>query len=142
MGAEQLAILDAQEDYFMPVIRERRDRPGADMISAMVQAEVDGERLTDLEVFATCNMMAVAGGGTSRSAISLALMNLQRFPSELVKLRAEPALINLAAEEFLRFDAPTQRGIRTASHSNTRFSSGVRILVSTRVGFRKGRASG
>lgn len=75
---------------------------------------MDGERLTDLEVFATCNMMAVAGGGTSRSAISLALMNLQRFPGELAKLYANPSLVNLAAEEFLRFDAPTQRGIRTA----------------------------
>ena len=114
MGREQLDILDAQEDYFLPIIRARRDRPGADLISAMVQAEVDGERLTDLEVFANCNMMAVAGGGTSRSAISLALLSLQRFPAELAKLRERPQLINLAAEEFLRFEAPTQRGIRTA----------------------------
>jgi hypothetical protein len=114
MGREQLDILDAQEDYFLPIIRERRERPGDDLISAMVQAEVDGERLTDLEVFANCNMMAVAGGGTSRSAISLALLSLLRFPKELAKLRAKPQLINLAAEEFLRFEAPTQRGIRTA----------------------------
>jgi cytochrome P450 len=114
MGAEQLANLDAQEDYFLPLIRARREKPGADLISAMVQAEVDGERLSDLEVFANCNMMAVAGGGTSRSAISLALLALARFPAELAKLRAKPALINLAAEEFLRFEAPTQRGIRTA----------------------------
>ncbi|MBL8377691.1 MAG: cytochrome P450 [Burkholderiales bacterium] len=114
MGAEQLANLDAQEDYFLPLIRARRERPGADLISAMVQAEVDGERLTDLEVFANCNMMAVAGGGTSRSAISLALLALQRFPDQLAKLVATPGLINLAAEEFLRFEAPTQRGIRTA----------------------------
>ena len=118
MAAEQLANLDAQEDYFLPLIRARRERPGADLISAMVQAEVDGERLTDLEVFANCNMMAVAGGGTSRSAISLALLSLQRFPAELATLRSNlrdnPQCINLAAEEFLRFEAPTQRGIRTA----------------------------
>ncbi|MFN0160869.1 MAG: cytochrome P450 [Burkholderiales bacterium] len=114
IGAEQLANLDAQEDYFLPLIRARRESPGDDLISAMVQAEVDGERLTDLEVFANCNMMAVAGGGTSRSAISLALLSLQRFPAALAGLRAKPQLINLAAEEFLRFEAPTQRGIRTA----------------------------
>lgn len=123
MGREQLDILDEQEDYFLPIIRARRERPGADLMSAMVQAEVDGERLTDLEVFANCNMMVVAGGGTSRSAISLALLNLLRFPSELTKLRtnlqAKPQLINLAAEEFLRFDAPTQRGIRTAREDFT-----------------------
>lgn len=113
IGREQLAILDAQEDYFMPLIRERRKRPGADLMSAMVQAEVDGERLSDLEVLATCNMMSTAGGGTSRSAISLALLHLKRFPDELAKLSKDPRLINLAAEEFLRFDAPTQRGIRT-----------------------------
>jgi cytochrome P450 len=114
MAAEQKAILDAQEAYFGAFVRERRARPGADMISAMVQAEVNGERLTDLEVLANCNMMATAGNGTSRSAISLSLMHLKRFPAELDKLKADPGLIDLAVEEFLRFDAPTQRGIRTA----------------------------
>jgi len=114
MAAEQKAILDAQEDYFGAFIRERRANPGADMISAMVQAEVNGERLTELEVLANCNMMATAGGGTSRSAISLSLMHLKHFPAELEKLRADPRLIDPAAEEFLRYDAPTQRGIRTA----------------------------
>ncbi|HEX9397525.1 MAG TPA: cytochrome P450 [Burkholderiales bacterium] len=114
MAAEQKSILDAQEEYFGAFIRERRQRPGEDMISAMVQAEVSGERLTELEVLANCNMMATAGGGTSRSAISLSLMHLKRFPAELAKLRADPQLIDSAAEEFLRYDAPTQRGIRTA----------------------------
>jgi cytochrome P450 len=114
LAAEQTAILDAQEAYFGAFIRERRARPGEDMISAMVQAEVGGERLTDLEVLANCNMMATAGGGTSRSAISLTLMHLKRFPAALEQLRADPRLIDSAVEEFLRFDAPTQRGIRTA----------------------------
>jgi cytochrome P450 len=114
LAAEQKSILDAQEDYFGAFIRERRKKPGEDMISAMVQAEVNGERLTDLEVLANCNMMTTAGGGTSRSAISLSLMHLKRFPAQLEKLKATPSLIGLAAEEFLRYDAPTQRGIRTA----------------------------
>jgi cytochrome P450 len=114
MAREQRDILDAQQGYFMPRIEERRQRPGNDMISAMVQAEVGGEKLTDLEILATCNMMATAGGGTSRSAIAMALWRLQQFPSELAKLKANPKLINLAAEEFLRYEAPTQRGIRTA----------------------------
>ena len=114
MAQEQREILDAQQAYFMPRIEERRRRPGEDMISAMAIAEVAGEKLTDLEILATCNMMATAGGGTSRSAIAMALWRLQQFPDELAKLRADPKLINLAAEEFLRFEAPTQRGIRTA----------------------------
>ena len=114
MAAEQQAILDAQEDYFGAFIRERRANPDADMISAMVQAEVNGERLTELEILANCNMLVTAGGGTSRSAISLSLLHLRRFPAELEKLRADPRLIDSAAEEFLRYDAPTQRGIRTA----------------------------
>ena len=82
MAAEQKAILDAQQVYFGGFIRERRARPGADMISAMVQAEVNGERLSDLEILANCNMMTTAGGGTSRSAISLSLIHLKRFPVE------------------------------------------------------------
>ena len=114
MAREQREILDAQQAYFMQRIDERRRRPGEDMISAMVQAEAGGERLTDLEILATCNMMATAGGGTSRSAIAMSLWWLHQFPDQLVKLKADPGLINLAAEEFLRYDAPTQRGIRTA----------------------------
>jgi len=113
LAEEQRQILDAQQDYLMPVIKERRRQPRADMISAMVQAEVEGERLTDLEVLATCNMMATAGGGTSRSAIAMALWRLHDFPDQLAKLKADPQLIGLAAEEFLRYEAPTQRGIRT-----------------------------
>ncbi len=117
LADEQRQILDAQQDYFIPIIRERRARPRADMISAMVQADVDGEKLTDMEVLATCNMMATAGGGTSRSAIAMALWRLQQFPDQLAKLKANPKLINLAAEEFLRYEAPTQRSIRTACES-------------------------
>jgi cytochrome P450 len=114
MAREQRDILDAQQSYFMPRIEERRRNPGEDMISAMAQADVGGERLTDLEILASCNMMATAGGGTSRSAIAMSLWWLHQFPAELAKLKADPKLINLAAEEFLRYDAPTQRGIRTA----------------------------
>ena len=114
MAQEQRDILDAQQAYFMPYIEARRRRPGDDMISAMVTAEVNGEKLTDLEILATCNMMATAGGGTSRSAIAMALWRLPQFPGELAKLKVNPALINPAAEEFLRYEAPTQRGIRTA----------------------------
>ena len=114
MAEEQREILDAQQAYFMPLIEARRREPGEDMISAMACAEVAGERLSDLEILATCNMMATAGGGTSRSAIAMALWWLHQFPDQLAALKARPELIDLAAEEFLRFDAPTQRGIRTA----------------------------
>ena len=114
MAQEQRDILDAQQNYFIPVIEERRSKPGSDMISAMVQADASGDRLSDLEILATCNMMATAGGGTSRSAIAMALWRLHQFPEELERLLANPDLIDLAAEEFLRFEAPTQRGIRTA----------------------------
>jgi pimeloyl-[acyl-carrier protein] synthase len=114
MAGEQREILDAQQAYFRPLIEARRRQPGDDMISAMACAEVEGERLSDLEILATCNMMATAGGGTSRSAIAMSLWWLHHFPDQLAKLKAHPELIDLAAEEFLRFDAPTQRGIRTA----------------------------
>jgi cytochrome P450 len=114
MAQEQREILDAQQAYFIPLVEARRRKPDDDMISAMAQAEVGGERLTDLEILATCNMMATAGGGTSRSAIAMSLWWLHQFPDQLAKLKSDPSLINLAAEEFLRYDAPTQRGIRTA----------------------------
>jgi len=114
MAQEQRDILNAQQDYFMPVIEARRSKPGPDMISAMVQADAGGDQLSDLEILATCNMMATAGGGTSRSAIAMALWRLHQFPDERARLTDNLDLIDLAAEEFLRFEAPTQRGIRTA----------------------------
>ena len=92
MAQEQRDILDAQQKYFMPVIEARRSKPGADMISAMVQADASGDRLSDLEILATCNMMATAGGGTSRSAIAMALWRLHQFPDELDKLTSESGL--------------------------------------------------
>lgn len=94
MAQEQRDILDAQQVYFMPLIEQRPHDPGEDMISAMAQAEVAGERLSDLEILATCNMMATAGGGTSRSAIAMALWWLHQFPTELARLKADPTLIN------------------------------------------------
>jgi cytochrome P450 len=53
-------------------------------------AEVAGERLSDLEILATCHMMATAGGGTSRSAIAMSLWWLQWFPDQLAALKARP----------------------------------------------------
>src|SRR5262249_33573258 len=85
MAQEQREILDAQQAYFMPFIEARRRQPGDDMISAMVRAEAGSERLTDLEILATCNMMATAGGGTSRSAIAMALWRLMQFPDALAE---------------------------------------------------------
>jgi len=114
MAQEQREILDAQQAYFMPRIEERRREPGEDMISAMARANVNGERLTDLEILATCNMMATAGGGTSRSAIAMSLWWLHQFPDQLAKLKAEPSLIDLAAEEFLRYDSSVQMTGRVA----------------------------
>jgi cytochrome P450 len=114
MAQEQRDILDAQQNYFMPIIEARRSKPGPDMISAMVSVDANGDKLSDLEILATCNMMATAGGGTSRSAIAMALWRLWQFPAQLDKLRNNLDLIEMAAEEFLRFEAPTQRGIRTA----------------------------
>lgn len=126
MAREQREILDAQQAYFMPLIEARRRTPGEDMISAMATAEVAGERLSDLEILATCNMMATAGGGTSRSAIGMSLWWLHQFPDQLAKLKAHPELIDRAAEEFLRFDAPTQRGIRTAREDFTMGGKNIR----------------
>ena len=133
MAREQREILDAQQAYFMPLIESRRRKPGDDMISAMATAEVAGEHLSDLEILATCNMMATAGGGTSRSAIAMSLWWLHQFPDELAKLKARPEMIDLAAEEFLRFDAPTQRGIRTARQdfgSAARKSARAKFFIS------------
>jgi cytochrome P450 len=86
MAKGQREILDARQAYFRPLIEARRRASVEDMISAMACGEVAGKRLSDLEILATCNMIATTCGGTSRSAIGMWLWWLQRFPDQLAGL--------------------------------------------------------
>lgn len=81
----------------------RRDEPRDDIASALVRAEVDGERLTDEELVMFFVTLAVAGNETTRNLISHSFIALQEHPEVADELRADPELWPTAVEEMLRW---------------------------------------
>jgi hypothetical protein len=94
--------------YFGELIAARRARPADDLLSELIRAEDDGQRLSEAELIATCVLLLVAGHETTVSLISNAILALLRHPDQLAALRADPELAAAAIEETLRYDAPVQ----------------------------------
>lgn len=96
--------------YFGERSAERRamepgDRPD-DLLTLLVEAEVDGEPLSDRHLIGSCFLLLLAGIDTTWSAIGASLWHLAANPGDQARLRAEPDLMNTAVEEFLRFYSP------------------------------------
>jgi cytochrome P450 len=106
MPAQQARLEFA--DYFRALIAARRARPAGDLLSELILAEDDGQRLSETELIATCVLLLVAGHETTVSLISNAILALLRHPDQLAALRADPGLAAAAVEETLRYDAPVQ----------------------------------
>lgn len=100
--------------YFRELIAIRRARPAQDLLSEMIDAEDDGEKLTEDELIATCVLLLVAGHETTVGLISNAILALLRHPDQLAALHADPSLAAGAVEETLRYDAPVQMTARVA----------------------------
>ncbi len=101
-----LLARDALNAFFGEQIADRRRNPGRDLISQMVQAEVDGKVLSDFDIIMQCNLLLVAGNVTTTDMIGNGIKALLQHPGQLAKLRARPGLIDAAVEEILRFDSP------------------------------------
>jgi cytochrome P450 len=93
-------------DYLARVVEQRRAVRTNDLISALLNAEEKGERLTTREIVSTCNLLLVAGNMTTTDLISNGVLALLQHPDQLAKLRARPELMKNAVEEMLRFDPP------------------------------------
>jgi cytochrome P450 len=100
--------------YFRELIATRRAQPTEDLLSEMIAAEDNGERLTEDELIATCVLLLVAGHETTVGLISNAILALLRHPDQLALLRGDPGLAAGAVEETLRYDAPVQMTARVA----------------------------
>jgi cytochrome P450 len=100
--------------YFRELIAIRRAQPGGDLLSEMIAAEDDGQRLTENELIATCILLLVAGHETTVGLISNAILALLRHPDQLALLREDPSLAAGAVDETLRYDAPVQMTARVA----------------------------
>jgi cytochrome P450 len=94
--------------YLEPVVAQRRREPREDLISALVAAEEQGDKLTTDEVFATIILLLVAGNETTTNLIGNGLVALMSNPRQMRLLQDEPSLIEGAVEELLRYDSPVQ----------------------------------
>ena len=94
----------------------RRAHPKQDLMTNLVQAEVDGERLTDEEIASFFVLLSVAGNDTTRNSISLTMKALQDFPDQRDLLLEDfDGRIGTAIEEFVRFASPVMTFRRTAT---------------------------
>ena len=110
-------VLRSTEDmlgYFQAAVREQRTRPRPGLVSAMLHAEIDGDRFTEDEVIANCIITMIGGQETTTNLIGNGVLALLRHPDELERLRREPALIGSAIEELLRYESPSQHTARLA----------------------------
>ncbi|RMF77920.1 MAG: cytochrome P450 [Planctomycetota bacterium] len=94
--------------FFAALIPERRARPGLDLVSRVVNAEVDGAALSDADIIGFCILLLIAGNETTTNLLANLLNFLAERPDIVEQLRAEPELIDAAVEEVLRFDGPVQ----------------------------------
>ena len=102
------------EMYFQQLFELRRKNPGDDLTTQLVQAEEDGSKLSNEELTANIVLLFGAGHETTVNLIGNGLLALYRNPDQLALLKANPALITNAIEEFLRYDSSVQMTGRVA----------------------------
>jgi len=102
------------EMYFHQLFELRRKNPGDDLTTQLVQAEEDGSKLSNEELTANIVLLFGAGHETTVNLIGNGLLALHRHPDQLALLKANPALITNAIEEFLRYDSSVQMTGRVA----------------------------
>jgi cytochrome P450 len=105
----------ALADYFRALLPERRANPRADLLSGLLAAEEQGDKLTEPEIIAMCLLLFIAGHETTVNLIGNGLLALLRHPDQMARVQGDAALIPNAIEELLRYDSPVQRTARIAN---------------------------
>jgi len=103
-----MAARAALQRYLEDMVARRRLQPRDDLISGLVRAEREGDRLGGGELLEMCLLLTVAGLETTANLIGNGVNALLDNPDQLERLRADPGLIETAVEELLRYDAPIQ----------------------------------
>ncbi len=102
-------------DYFRGVIAARRTGPRDDLATALVQAEVDGHKLSDDDILGFCALLLIAGNETTTNLLGNAAVLLAAHPDARAEIVADMSLLPNAIEEVLRFEGPAQTLTRTTT---------------------------
>ncbi|HLQ54272.1 MAG TPA: cytochrome P450 [Streptosporangiaceae bacterium] len=102
-------------DLGREIVAGRLRAPGDDLLSTLLRAEVDGDRLSEVDLDNFFSILVVAGNETTRIAIAQGILAFCEHPDQWERLRAEPALLGAATDEVLRWTCPTHFMRRTAA---------------------------
>ncbi|WP_333874107.1 cytochrome P450 [Methylobacter sp.] len=121
LTAEELDVANAGalrlEDFFSKICKQRREKPGNDLVSQLLSAEEDGERLSEDDIISNLIILFVAGYGTTANALCNTLRLLFLYPDQRELLITKPELLSKAVEEGLRFSSSAPLTFRTAIES-------------------------
>jgi pimeloyl-[acyl-carrier protein] synthase len=112
VGTRGQEASDALKEYFRSLIAVRRKHPQPDLLSGLIAAEEQGDKLSEAELLSTCVLILIAGHETTVNLIGNGLLALLGNPDQLRALANDPALIQTGVEELLRYDGPVQRTSR------------------------------
>ncbi len=121
-------------DYFAAIIAARREEPRGDIISTLIEAELDGERLTDVEIVTFLRLLLPAGAETTYRSSSNLMFGLLSNPEQLAAVRDDRSLVARAVEEGLRWEAPitslSRLAILETEVEGTSIPAGAPVMLS------------
>ncbi len=118
-------------EYFTPILEARRGEPRDDMISLLADAEIDGEKLADEEIFSFLRLLLPAGVETTYRSLGNLLFALLSYPEQLDAIRADRSLLPQAIEEAVRWNPPLLTITRVATRDTE--LGGVQIPAGSSV---------
>ena len=119
--------------FFGEQLAQRRAHPGDDIISILLESEIEGEKLSELDILAFCFLLILAGNETTRNAISGGMLVLSQNPGEKKRLLDDMTLIDSAVEEIVRWTSPLHHMARAATQDDVigdkQIKAGDRVLM-------------
>jgi cytochrome P450 len=116
---DQMPALLEMFQYFTTLIASRRENPTEDLASAIANATINGEPLSDIDVVSYYLIIAAAGHDTTSATISGGMLALTENPDQRDRLTNDLALMGLATEEMIRWVTPVKAFMRTATQNTT-----------------------
>lgn len=125
--------LSAYTTFMQEMIAARRREPADDLVSVLINAEVDGEKLTDDQIIYETLLILIGGDETTRHTLSGGTEQLLRHPEQWAALRSDPAMTDGAVEEMLRWTTPIKNMCRTlvadTEFHGTALREGEKVLL-------------
>lgn len=119
--------------FFAEILEKRRREPANDLVSILLESEVDGQKLTEQDILAFCFLLILAGNETTRNGISGGMLVLSENPGERARLQADMSLMDSAVEEICRWTSPLHHMTREATADveirGQKISKGEKVIM-------------